>query len=587
MDTTKESQSEQLRWDQEVDLVVIGGGIGGLCASLFGAIAGLKVLLCEKDSQLGGTTASSGGIAWVPGNSHALRAGRSEAPEQARTYLQYELGENYRPDLADAFLESAPRAIDVLERNSDVKFHFVPWPDYHPDAPGASLGGRVLEAAPFDGRLLGKDFELVRPPYKSLMLFGGMHIDKRKVDDFMNPFRSVSNFLRVVRTFARYGADRLKYSRGTEIGAGNALVARLVYSLLKRNVEIWTKAPLVELKREGNSVLGASFEKDGKSVWVRSRRGVILATGGFPHNRELRTKLASSFPHEYSSGFDGNIGDGILAALKIGARMDKGLASPAYWQPSSSIAQPDGTKKGVMYGYLDRGRPGVVAVDQAGKRFVNESNSYHDVGIALYHAGYGRGNRFFFVCDRDFVWYHGLGLIRPFQWNLKRYAKSGYITMADSIPELAKAIRINVGGLVETITEHNEYARLGHDPKFGKGATTYNRLFGHPRAKPNPNLAPIKRPPFVALQIFPATLGTAVGLDVNADGCVLMEDGKPFRGLYACGNDMASVMRGNYPAAGITLGPSIAFSFRCASHAANSQDIKAPSSSVDPAFTTR
>ena len=409
---------------------------------------------------------------------------------------------------------------------------------------------------------------------KPLMLLGGLHVDKRKVDDFLNPLRSPSTFMRVVGVFARYGLDRLRYSRGTDIGAGNALVAMLVYSLQKRHSEMWTDAPLVRLLGSRDQIDGAVIRRNGHDIAVRARRGVILATGGFSGNPRMRHELALGFPHEFSVGFEGNTGDGITAAQSFGSDVDTRLASPGYWTPCSSIVE-SGVRRPVLYGYLDRGRPGVIAVDQSGKRFVNESNSYHDVGIALQHAGYAKGNFFHFVCDRTFVWHHGLGMIRPFRFSLRRYIKADYIVVADSISELASKMGVPAAALSETVRRHNEYAKTGHDPEFGKGSTAYNRLFGHSRAAPNRNLAPIVKPPFVALRILPATLGTAVGLQANKDAQVLNRDGKPIAGLYACGNDMASVMRGRYPAGGITLGPAIAFAYRAAAHATFDQSQKA------------
>lgn len=557
------------QWDAEVDLLVIGAGVGGLCTALFAEIAGLKTLLCEKSDKVGGTTASSGGIVWAPGNKHSVVAGIHDSRENARLYLRTELSSHFDAELADAFLESVPEAIDVLEKNTEVAFSLVRWPDYHPESAGGVDEGRTLESNRFDGRRLGAEFARVRPPLKPLMLFGGLQVDKRKVDDFLNPFRSPRTFFRVVGTLARYASDRLFYPRGTELGAGNALVAALFYSLRKRGGEVWIDATLSRLVREGEKVIGAEVCVNGALRAVRARRGVMLATGGFPNNLEMRKELAADFPHEFTFGFEGNVGEGINAARSIGAKLDCDLESPAYWQPSSSLPQPDGTRKGVLYGYLDRGRPGVVAVDKSGKRFVNESNSYHDVGLALIKNGSDRGNYFHFICDRTFVWMHGLGMIKPFQPSLHRFVKKGYITIADTIPKLASRIGVDPKGLEETIARNNQYSVQGFDPEFGKGSTAYNRLFGHARAKPNPNLASIVKAPFVALRIYPGSLGTAVGLSVNRDAQVLDADDNIIDGLYACGNDMASVTRGCYPAGGITLGPAIAFAYRAASHAAS------------------
>ncbi len=566
-DLLREPKTSASSWDDETDILVFGSGIGGLSAALFAAKAGQSVVLCEKTGQIGGTTATSGGIAWIPGNAHAREDGIDDPIDRARTYLKHELGNYYRADLVDAFLESGGDALAELEKDTDVGFHVNKRADYHADQVGGALSGRSLEADNFDGRELGVDFELVRPPRKRLMLFGGMPVNKRKLDDFLNPFRSIATFRRAVATLARYAADRLRYSRGTDINAGNALVARLLSSLRKRNVIIWVDSPLISLVVDGGAVLGAQVQHNGETKRVRARRAVILATGGFPHNAAMRAEFSAAYPHAHSVAFEGNVGEGISMARAIGAVVDTELVSPALWQPSSLLTHSDGSVETILYGYLDRGRPGVIAVDRNGERFVNESNSYHDVVMAMYRRDAGAGGAFHFVCDRRFVWKRGLGVIRPFTPSLRRYVKSGYLVMADTLNELAQKAGIDPQGLERTVRRHNEFAKTGVDLDFGKGSNPYNRQFGDPSAGPNPNLGPIEHAPFIALRIHPGTLGTAAGLKTTADAQVVSSSGAPISGLYACGNDMASVMRGFYPGGGITLGPAIVFAFRAIRHA--------------------
>ena len=557
----------QRKWDDETDILVVGSGAGGLSAAVFASLGGARTILCEKTAQVGGTTATSGGIVWAPGNFFAKDAGIVDPPGMVRAYLRAEFGNYMDEELTEAFIEAVPEAIATLHRETDVKFIPANFPDYHPNLPGAADKGRALEAMRFDGRRLGRDFRLVRPPLPPLMLLGGMQVDKRKVDDFLNPFRSPATFLRIVRAIVRYGTDRLRYPRGTELCAGNALVAALLFSLLKKGGKVWVNSPILRLVEEDGAVVGAVMESEGGSRAVRVRAGVVLATGGFPASSRMREELSSKFPHDITFGFEGNVGEGINVAREIGAVLDEDLHSTGYWQPSSKLRFPDGTEKGIPYGYLDRGRPGVIAIDRTGRRFVNEADSYHDVGLSLIKTGIGEGNFFHFVCDRDFVWHHGLGMIRPFKWNLRKYERMGYITLAETIPDLARKVGVDPGGLEQTVAAHNGYAVTGVDMEFGKGSTAYNRLFGHPRAKgPNKNLASIEKPPFVALRIYPGTLGTAVGLKATANAQVVRGSG-PIPGLYACGNDMASVMRGCYPGGGITLGPAIAFAYRAVNHA--------------------
>lgn len=554
--------------EEAVDILVFGSGAGGLAASLFAAKRGLKVLLCEKSSLLGGTTATSGGVLWVPGNRQAKEAGIDDTIENARTYLRHELGNYYREDLAEAFLESAGPAIDDIEDGTSVAFDLIASPDYHPDSPGGVDKGRSIMARRYDGNRLGADFELVRPPMDRLMVCGGMMVGPDEIPAFVRPFASLANLKRVAARLARHGLDRLRYRRGAQVSNGNALVARLLHSLRAHKADIWVDAPLKELIRTGNRVEGAIVERNGRLVRVYARLGVVLATGGFPQDPTLRRELSASFPHDHSMAFEGNTGDGQRAARAVGAVVDTELSSPCLWTPSSLLREQDGKTVPVIYGYLDRGRPGIIAVDPEGRRFVNESNSYHDIVAALFERraslGAAANARFHFICDAAFVRKNGLGAIRPWPWSpgLSRFVRNGYITTARTLPQLARKIGIDPAALTATVERHNGFARTGKDADFGKGSTSFNRVWGDPTAGPNPNLTPIVKAPFVALPILPATLGTAVGLKTNGDAQVLDASGAVIPGLFACGNELASSMRGFYPGGGITLGPAVVFAYR-------------------------
>ena len=553
-------------WDHECDLLVLGGGGGGLSAALFGALKHLNVLLCEKSPQLGGTTSTSGGIIWVPGSAQARQANADDSIDRARTYLRHEIGELAREDLIEAFLASGHDALAKLEAETEVKFDLIPWPDYHPNSPGAVEKGRSLLIQPFDGRRLGADFALVRPPIQRLMVLGGLMLGADEIPDFLRPFASVVAFRTVVRKLGRYALDRLRYPRGTDIRNGNALVARLFCSLRQRNVPVWTDAPLVELIRQGDRTVGAVINRHGKPTRVRATRGVILATGGFPWSADLRSEFSTGFPHRYSLAFEGDTGDGIAAARAVGAVVDTALTSPALWTPASVIREPDGQETAVIYGYLDRGRPGVIAVDKSGRRFVNESDSYHDIVMAMHRLANGHEAVAHFICDRAFLRKHGLGAIRPPGRDFRRYVKSRYIECADTIADLARRIGADPSILDETVRRHNSFADSGVDLDFGKGSNIYNRLFGEAHGGLNPNLKRIETPPFFALRIRAASLGTTIGLKTDADARVCDADNNPVPGLYACGNEMASAMRGYYPGGGVTLGPAIVFGYRAVEH---------------------
>lgn len=554
-------------WDYETDLLIFGSGVAGMSAGIFARKRNLRVLICEKMPVLGGTTATSGGFIWVPNTDQAKAAGADDSVEKARTYLRNELGNYYRADLVDAFLEAGPKAVRELQDKTEVVFDYVKWPDYHAETEGGVLEGRTLEPRRYDGRKLGRDFELIRPPIKRLMLLGGMSIDKRKVNDFLNPFSSPGAIIRVLQTVSRFAVDRLSYSRGTDIGAGNALIARMLYTLRELGAQIWTKAPLLELIREGERVIGARITLDGVSKRIRAGHGVLLGTGGFPHNADMRRELGPEHPHDHSVGWIHNLGEGINSARAVGAVIDRNVVGPGLWQPSSVLRHRDGREETILYGYLDRGKPGLIAVDRSGKRFVNESSTYHDIGAAMFRNGAGQGNRFYFICDRKFIWRWGLGMIRPYRPSLRPYVRQGYIFVGDTISDLARQIEIDPEALAATIARNNAYSKSGVDPEFKRGTNPFGaKMLGDPQVKPNPNLGPIEKAPFIALRVYPSTLGTAIGLKTTAHAQVVDAEDSPIKGLYASGQDISSVMRGYYPGGGINIGPAIVFAYAAVRH---------------------
>jgi 3-oxosteroid 1-dehydrogenase len=557
----------------EVDLVVFGSGAGGLAAAVFAAQRGMRVLLCEKSPQLGGTTSTSGGVVWIPGSPQARQAGIVDSHEDVRAYLRAEAGDLYRDDLVTSYLAHGVPALEALDKVG-VPFDLIDMPDYHSEAPGAVPRGRSLQARAYDGRELGADFAKVRAPISNLLVLGGMMLGPDDVAKFVRPLASFAAFSRVVKRVSRHAVDRLSgYSRGTVISNGNALVARMFAYLRQTDAQIWLSSPLESLVCEGDRVVGARVQTANGMREVRARLGVVLATGGFPHSAPLRAEFAPRFPHVHSMAFGANTGDGIGAARGVGGQVDTALHSPGLWTPASELTTARRSET-FIYGYLDRGRPGVIAVDGTGRRFVNESNSYHDIVLALFARQRAGQQRFYFVCDADFMHKRGLGSVRPWPWNLvqlPRMLRDRYLLSADTLAELAAKAGVDAAGLEDEVRRHNGFCTSGVDSDFGKGDTAYNRSWSDPAVQPNPNLAPIARGPFYALPIVPATLGTAIGLKTDANACVVDANEKPIPGLYACGNELASMMRGAYPGGGITLGPAITFAHVAVSHAQKQQ----------------
>ncbi len=255
-----------------VDLLIAGAGPAGMTAALVASLEGLDVLLCEKSDQIGGTGATSAGTLWIPGNSQSRAAGFTDSAEQADRYLDALIGAATNRDLRNAYLQTGPAVIDYLCRAQRVRFlPCGPHPDYRSNMPGAAIAGRAIIPEPFDGRLLGEDFRRVRPPIPEFMVFGGMMVGKADIAPLVGRFRSIGNFIYAARLFARYLADRLKYPRGTRLIMGNALVARLFYSLRQRNVPVLFDAAIAELTGDRRGVSGARLTVGGLRT-SRSRR---------------------------------------------------------------------------------------------------------------------------------------------------------------------------------------------------------------------------------------------------------------------------------------------------------------------------
>lgn len=553
----------------EFDIVVFGSGAAGMTAAIVAAREGLRVGLFEKASTLGGTTATSGGAIWIPGNRLAREAGSTDSVDEARRYLAAQLGTHLRPDLVDAFLASGAEAVDYLAQHTDVVFDLMAAPDYVSGDPGAAASGRCLVPRPFDGAVLGEDFARVRPPRPAFMILGGLMVGRKEIPMLLRPFSSWSGLRHVSRLLARHVRDRLRHARGTRLLIGNALVARGLATARRLGVHIETCAALVDLVTERGRVVGATVRTAAGLRSVRARRGVVLATGGFPHAAALRAELAPGFPHTHSLAAEENVGDALVAARRIGGAVESSLMSPGFWTPASVGRDAAGRDVLYPYGHLDRGKPGAIIVDRTGHRFVNESDSYHHVVLAMFARGavppHGGA---FIVCDRDFIARYGLGLVKPAPFPHRAHLRSGYLQRAGTIEALARQIGVDPAGLAQEVARHNGFARAGRDDDFHKGDTAFNRYNGDDRGQPNPCLLPIERAPYYAIAIVPCTLGTAAGLRTDADARVTDAAGVPIPGLYAVGNDMASVMRGAYPGPGITIGPGIVFAYRAMRHAA-------------------
>ncbi|EXL03616.1 FAD-dependent oxidoreductase [Aquamicrobium defluvii] len=550
----------------ECDVVVLGSGAGGLSAALSARLAGLNVHVLEKEGYFGGTTARSGGVLWIPGNPVNARQGVIDSAEKARTYIQDQAGDFFDEARVAAFLKHGPEMVDYFEAKSSVRFvQNAAFPDYHPFAPGAVEGGRSIVAAPIRGTELGAAFSLLRPPLKEITFVGMMFNASAEVQHFFRATTSLSSFFYVIRRLLAHGAEMLRYGRAVRLTNGNALVARLAKSCLESGVKIHVGEAAVALLREGGRVTGVVADTpDGPRRYL-ARNGVVLACGGFPHDVERKSRL---FPHapngteHLSPAPQGNTGDGIRLGHEAGAITVDDIPNAAAWIPVSEVPYRDGTK-GRFPHLIDRYKPGIIAVLKNGHRFVNEADSYHDVGQAMIRecTAMGQPVEAWLICDAKALRKYGMGFVKPFPVPHLHHLRSGYLLRGRTLRELARHTGIDADGLADTVARFNHAAAGGEDPDFGRGRSAYNRFLGDADHEPNPCLAPLEMGPFFAIRIVVGDLGTFAGLKTDEHARVLAEDGQPIPGLNAVGNDMASIMGGNYPGGGITLGPAMTFGY--------------------------
>jgi succinate dehydrogenase/fumarate reductase flavoprotein subunit len=551
------------------DVLIAGSGAAGFAAALTANLAGLDVLMVEKEPLFGGTTAFSAGVIWIPINSHQRAAGVTDSREQALAYLSSHVGNRLDRAKAEAYVDNAVAMLDLFEGEGFVSYTLAAtWADYHPDEPGGSTGGRSLVPDEYDGRKLGPWFPKLRPALKTMMPLGGMMVGRNDLPHVFQMTRSARSALHVARMVARHARDRLTHSRGTRLVNGNALIAKLAVSAFARGIPLWLSSPVVALTRDGDRVTGAIVEREGRRVAITARRAVVLASGGFPAAGEAKQRVYTHVSKQASLPPPGNTGDGLRLAQTVGAVFHGEVHQPAAWTPVSLVPQRDGSIVPFPH-FFERGKPGYISVDRRGRRFVNEAKSYHVFVPALIEACRGDpGVEGWIVCDHRAIRRFGLGALGPAPMRIAPFVRSAYIRQGNTPAALAEACGIDPQGLSRTIADFNGPARNGEDPAFHRGTDPYQRFNGAPGHLPNPCIAPLDTPPYYAVRVVPSELGTFAGIATNASAQVIDAEGQPICGLYAVGNDAASVMGGTYPAAGITIGPAMTFGYIAARHIA-------------------
>lgn len=548
--------------DTTVDLLVVGSGTG-MAAALTAHEAGLSVLIVEKSSFVGGSTARSGGALWLPASRVMQEGGANDSAPRARTYLA-SIVAGAPAQRSTAFLDSLPAALEMLRRTTPMKLFWAKdYSDYHPEEPGGSAAGRTCECKPLDTTVLGE--------YRSRLRPGVMEVTIPMPTTGAD-YRWLNLMSRVPRKGIPTIAKRLAQGVGGLLlgrryaAGGQALAAGLFAGVLKAGIPVWTDATLTRLTGDADRVTGAVVEHGGRDVTITARRGVVLAAGGFDHSMEMRWKFQSeSLGRNQSLGAETNTGDGIRTAQEVGAAID--LMDQAWWFPA--VAPLPDKAPAVML--AERSLPGCLIIDQTGKRFANEASDYMSFGqrvIELERSGSSVDSMWIIFDQQYRNSYVFAAELFPRMAIPRSWYEAGIAARADSYADLATKIGVPTQAFGETMTRFNENAAAGEDPDFGRGRSAYDRYYGDPTVTPSPNLRPLTRGPFYAVKMVLSDLGTCGGLRADEHARVLRENGTPIGGLYAIGNSAANAFGATYPGAGATIAQGLVYGYIAALDAA-------------------
>ncbi|MER7015263.1 FAD-binding protein [Saccharopolyspora sp. NPDC000359] len=543
-------------WDHEFDFVIVGSGGGGMTAALTATDAGLSAVVVEKGAMYGGSTGMSGGGIWIPNNPTLRARGHDDSRESIRRYLDLLTEGKVPAARLDAYVDHGPAAMELLCRSKWLKFSWTKgYADYHPEYEGGRPMGRSIEPLPFDTRALGPDEQFQRPNSMKGPL--GLWVTSKDYHDLAMVKRTWRG--RWASVVAAWRVSSNVVRRRHMSTGGRALVARLRMALKDAGVPLWLQTPMTDLVVEDGRVVGVTAQRGGSRLRIRARRGVLLATGGFEHNSEMRAAhLPEGGQDNHSLGAVENVGDGIAVGRELGAAVD--FMDDAWWMPS--VEHPSGATIPLV---SERAIPGQVIVSTDGERFTNEAAPYtnfvHDQLAGKHHPSW-------FIMDARARARYPFAQVLPGMPFPRSFYEAGIAHKADTIAELAERVGIPADALQRTVDRFNGFARSGKDEDFGRGESAHDRYYGDPTLK-NPNLDRIDVPPFHAVRIEIGDLGTKGGLVTDEHARVLRADDSTIEGLYATGNTTASIMANEYAGPGATIGPSIVFGYIAAKHAAN------------------
>ncbi|PJE21820.1 MAG: 3-ketosteroid-delta-1-dehydrogenase [Mycobacterium sp.] len=551
-------------WDRTVDLVIAGSGGGGMAAGLAALDAGLQPLIVEKQPLVGGSTGLSGGIVWLPNNPLMRADGIADSHQDGLAYLADvvgDIGAASSPARREMFLTAGYEMINFLLRKGVRMIRCAGWSDYYPNHKGGNESGRAVEGIPFDAAELGAWHDKVQPPLAKNYGYVVLTNELRSVQYFN---RSPRAFAVATKVFARTRAARL--ARKQLLTNGASLIGQMLKVLIDLSdgqPPLWINAAMDDLIVEDGRVVGARIVRDGVAQNVAARKGVLLAAGGFGHNREMRRQYSGEQPNEgqWSIANAGDTGEVLQTAMRLGAKTD--LLDEAWWLPSVFIANGGAAAASLGSG---RQRPGAIYVDSGGRRFCNESNSYVEVGKAMYA---NKAVPCWMIFDDGYVRRYVAGTNPVKREHLPpELVESGAVKRAGTLTDLARQIDLPPEELVRTVHRFNMFAAKGLDPDFGRGQSAYNDCLGDPGYRPNAAVGPLDRAPYYATRVLPADVGTCGGVITNEHAQVLDQQDRVIEGLYATGNTTATVMGRTYPGAGASIASSMVFGYVAARHAA-------------------
>jgi 3-oxosteroid 1-dehydrogenase len=532
---------------RELDLIVVGSGAAGLTGALVAALGGARVAVVEKTGLVGGTTSMSGGGAWLPLNSHTTEVGVTDSREEALAYIRACVGDAGEDDHIVALVDNGHKMIRLLEEKAGMTM--VPWPsvggtiDYRPWLPGAKHGGRTLSCGPLPLSELGEEWaaKLRKAPGNAW---------------FMDPMDYYAKKMHLQRPSPTAVNRRGGGANAPDVyGRGTGLVGQLLRGGLANGVTVLTETAAKELIVEGGRVAGVKVERGGEIMELRSKRGVLMATGGYTNNEKLK-QLWMTRPLLYTCDIDTNQGDGHLMGAAVGAQL-AGLGD-AWWMPQiplgvdNGVVNAGGTRE-------DRILPHTMIVNRSARRFMNEAVNYYDAGES-FGTKVGAAPRDYpawFIFDQQ-----GAERYALLAWKIPASGNAEWVKVGNSVAQLAELTELDPDTLAETIERFNGFARSGKDEDFHRGDDEWDQAWGDPDNKPNSCLGTVEKPPFYALQVFPGALATRGGLRVNALAEVLAAlTGEPIPGLYAAGNCSNGGPAGTYPGAGATIGSAMTFGY--------------------------